>query len=403
METDKARRSASLFNYGLLVMTLTHTLTHVFGRIHTALFPILKRPEEFNLSLQQLGIIAAIPPLCQALLSIPVGLLSDRVGSRKMILVSLAVAAIGSLLASQAQNPAMLIIAVSLVYINTAIYHPASYSFTTRLFRTRDRPTALGVHGAGGTFGMAIGPISVSILMGIFALGWRHVYLFWAVPILFGAIAVLMIKEEPTTDVIDEPSEAEPRPQNQSTSLLSLGLVMFLTFLSIRMVAGQMVGTFFTTYLVYEKGFSEELSSLIYGSGSLLGLVSAPVGGLLASRFGEKKWLMTALSLSYVSLALAISLPNIVAFVVLYLSYGFCNTLGMAANSAIMARLTPSRRRGLGYALFFLPGSIMGAVTPIIAAHIAEAFGLGSNFIVALAVYAVGLAVLKVGVKVEPS
>jgi len=42
-------------------------------------------------------------------------------------------------------------------------------------------------------------------------------------------------------------------------------------------------------------------------------------------------------------------------------------------------------------------------VTPIIAAHIAEAFGLGSNFIVALAVYVVGLAVLKVGVKVEPS
>jgi len=400
MESERARRDASLFNYGLLVMTVTHTLTHVFGRIHTAIFPILKSPEEFNLSLQQLGIIAAIPPLCQALIAIPMGLLSDRIGSKKMILVSLAFAAIGSLLASQAINPVMLIIAISLIYINTTIYHPASYSFTTRLFRPRDRPKALGVHGAGGTFGMAIGPISVSILMGVFALGWRHVYLFWMVPILFGAVAVLMIKHEPTADVIDDPSEVEPQPQNRNDSLLSLSLVMFLIFLAIRMVAGQMIGTFFTTYLVFEKGFSEEFSSLIYGGGSLLGLVSAPVGGLLASRFGEKRWLMAALSLSYVSLGLAVALPSVVAFVALYLSYGFCNTLGMAPNSAIMARLSPSRRRGLGYSLFFLPGSVMGAVAPIIAAYIAAAYGLGSIFFVALAVYAVGLAVLKFGVKI---
>jgi len=89
MNTDQ--KSASILSYGLLAMTVTHTLTHVFQQIHLALFPTIRN--EFNLSLQQLGIIAAIPPLCQALLSIPTGLLSDRFGSKKMILVSLFVAA----------------------------------------------------------------------------------------------------------------------------------------------------------------------------------------------------------------------------------------------------------------------------------------------------------------------
>ena len=403
MKAEKAHKSASLLSYGLLVMMLTHTLTHAFGRIHTALFPILKSPQEFNLTLQQLGIVAAIPPLCQALLSIPVGLLSDRVGAKKLILVSLALAASGSILASQAQNPVMLIIAISLLYMNTSIYHPSSYSFTTRLFSPRNRPRALGIHGAGGTLGMALGPISVSVLMGLFALGWRNVYIFWAVPTVLGAISVLMIKYEPTTDAVEEGKGYEPKYQNDGDSLLSHALVMFLVFISIRQVAMQMISTFFTTYLVFEKGFSEALSSLVYGSGSLLGLVSAPIGGLLASRYGEKKWLMIALSLSYISLGLAITLPSVSAFVIFYLIHGFCNMLGMAANSAIIARLTPSRRRGLGYALYFLPGSIMGAVAPIIAAHIADALGLGSIFIVALAVYVIGLAVFKVGVKVEPS
>jgi len=213
METGTARKETSILSYGLLVMTATHTLTHVFQHIHLALFPVIRT--EFNLSLLQLGIIAAIPPLCQALFYIPTGLLSDRFGSKKMIFVSSSVAALGSLIASQTVDPTMLTLAVSLVYINTAIYHPAAYSFTSRLFRTRDRPKVLGIHGSGGTFGIAIGPISVSILMGIFAFGWRQVYLFWFVPILLGIVAVLRIRYEPTEDVRDDTSKPYSSPLKQ--------------------------------------------------------------------------------------------------------------------------------------------------------------------------------------------
>jgi len=126
MDRSKGDKAATIFSYGLLVMTLTHVLTHVFGGIHTAVFSVLR--DEFSLTLQQLGIIAAIPPLCQALLAIPTGLLSDRIGSKKMIVISFAVATLGALLASQAVNPLIFIVAISLVYVNTTIYHPASYS-----------------------------------------------------------------------------------------------------------------------------------------------------------------------------------------------------------------------------------------------------------------------------------
>jgi MFS family permease len=85
--------------------------------------------------------------------------------------------------------------------------------------------------------------------------------------------------------------------------------------------------------------------------------------------------------------------------VTFYILYGFFNFLGMAANATIMAKLAPSQRRGLGYSLFFLPGSIMGAVAPIIAAQIGEAFGLITIFQVAFAIYVVCLIILKGGVK----
>jgi len=389
-------RVRSLFSYGLLVMTFTHSLTHVFQRIHLALFPTIR--DEFSLTFQQLGVIAAVPFLCQALLSIPTGLLSDRFGPKRMILVSLSVAAVGSLLASYTIGPLMLTVAISLVYINTTIYHPAAYSFTTRLFGPRDRSKVLGIHGAGGTFGMSIGPISLGILMGFFTFGWRNVYLFWVFPMILGLVTVLFIRAEPMEDVAITPtSEFKSNPEEET--MFNMSFIFFLFSLAMRTMGSQMFSSFLAVFLVDQKGLSQNLVSLILGSSLLVGPIAAPVGGFLATRFGEKRWLLTVLALAYVSLGFAITLPGVSSFVIFYVIYGFFFFLGMAPNSAIAAHLSPSRRRGLGYAFFFLPGSIMGAIAPIIAAQIAEVFGLTSTFFVSLAVLATGLAILKFGVK----
>jgi MFS family permease len=383
-------------------MTLTHTLTHVFQRMPSALFPTLMRPEEFNLTLQQIGIIAAIPPLCSALLSIPMGLLSDRYGARKMVFASMVVSALGALLASQASNPIIFIVAISLLSVSTTIYHPAAYSFTTKIVKPGDRPKVLGIHGAGGTLGMSLGPISLSILIGLLAFGWRQAFLFWLIPIILGAITVFGIKSEPTEDLqVNPASQMVEAKKPNIRSMMTTSLLLFLVFVGIRSIGRSMVGSFLPIYMVNTKGISESLTNIIYGGNTLMGLIAAPLGGALASRFGEKRWLLGVLILSYICLGLAFLVPNTIAFTTLYLISGFFNFLGMAANSSIVAKLSPSSQRGLGYALFFLPGSLMGAVAPVIAAFIGEVFGLSSIFYTSIVVYAAGLFVLWFGVKIK--
>ncbi len=395
-QSEIAKRGGSLFSYGLLVMAVTHLLTHVFTRVHTTLFPVLQ--DEFRLSLFQLGLIAAIPPLCQTLLAIPAGLVSDRVGSRRLILTSMVISAVGALIASQAASPALLIVAVSLVYLNTTLFHPAAYSFVTRLFGARDRLRALGIHGAGGTLGVALGPISISLIMGVLALGWREVYLFWFLPFLLGILAMVPIRSEPDDDVPADQGEEEASVR--VTSLLSGSLVMFLVFIGIQMIATNMSQSFMALYLVADRGLSTSQASLIIGLNTLVGVVAAPLGGFWAVRFGEKRWLLMVYGLAYTCFGLAIVLPSNTAFAILYLAYGFLLFLGMAANSAIMARLSPGRQRGLAFALFFLPGSIMGAVAPLVAASIAESFGLVSIFFASTATFFTSLVVFKFGVRV---
>lgn len=389
-------KTASILSYGLIAMTITHALTHVFGGIHTSIFSILR--QEFTLSLQQLGIIAAIPPLCQALLTIPTGVLSDRIGAKKMVMASFIVAFIGALTASLAPNPMTFILAVSLVYINVTIYHPASYSYTTKLVSGRDRSKAMGIHGAGGTLGHASGPLAVSLLIGLLGLAWRQVYLILAAPMLLGILVTFLIKETRAESTLTASRDFSLEGYK---SLFTANLVMFLVFSSMRMVGTSMIGNFLVLFLQDVKGMNIAFASFLASTTTLTGLIAAPIGGVMASNIGDKKWLLTVFGIAYLLLGLSLLSPNTTLFSILYIGYGFCNTLGMAARSSMMAKLSPSHQRGMGYALFFLPSSIMGAIAPIVAGFLAENYGYNAIFFISLIIFVLSLIILKFKVNIE--
>ncbi len=391
-ETEK--KKTGILSYGLIVMAVSHTLTHVFGGIHTAIFSELR--DEFDLNLQQLGLIASIPSLASAILAIPVGLLSDRIGSKKMLLLSFSFAGLGAILAGTASTPLMLIAAVSLIYVNTAIYHPASYSATAKMFKPQDRAKAMGLHGAGGTLGHAIGPLSVSLLVGLLAWQWRQVYLFLVAPMFIGILMVLKLPNH------EDETEEKVLPEKKSgEKFLTTSLAMFLAYQATRMISSSMINTFLVLYLQDIRGMSLTVSTFLKSTNTLTGLVCAPIGGYLAARFGDKQWLQTSLLGAFTILAIAFQISNNTLFIALYIIYGVGNTLGMAGRSAIMAKLTPSGQRGLGYALFFLPGSIIGSVAPFVAGYFADFMGFQTIFNVAVMVNFIALGILQFMVKVD--
>jgi MFS family permease len=377
-------------------MAFTHTLTHVFARIAPTLYPDFII--EFGLTNQDLGLIASIPSLCSALLSIPIGLVADRIGAKKMILISIGVAIAGAILTFTATSPFTLILGLSLLIVNTTIYHPASYSFTTFLFKPQDRTKALGLHGAGGTLGMTLGPMSLALLVGSLAFNWRQVYLFWVAPLILGAISVQLIRYVPSEDISTRTKEEN---KGQATRLLTRGMVLFLIYGAFRSMGMSMNSAFMNVWLADTKGWELAFRGIITSANTLMGLIAAPIGGVLAARYGEKKWTVATLIVSYSFYALAYLLPGNTTFILFYIASGLFNFLSMASNSAIMAKLSPSGQRGLGFALYFLPGSVMGAIAPLIAAWIADSFGMYNVFIACIAIYFIGAAVLQFGVEVD--
>ena len=184
------------------------------------------------------------------------------------------------------------------------------------------------------------------------------------------------------------------------TSFLSLGLVIFLIYSAIRHMGVRFIGTFLPLYLTGIRQLSASEASLILGSVSLVGVFAAPLGGYLSDKFGYKRWLLKVILASIVCISLAFLLPNTLLFIILYFSYRFFNSCGMPANSSIVARLTPSSQRGIGFALSFLPGNIVGSVIPIIAGLLADQMGLSFLFPLGISIMLVSLVLLKFGVKV---
>lgn len=88
-----------------------------------------------------------------------------------------------------------------------------------------------------------------------------------------------------------------------------------------------------------------------------------------------------------------------IVFVIVYMIYGFFATLSKAAGSVLIANMVLSSCRGVGYALLFLPWSIMGAVALVVSANLSDLFGMTGLFPMSILVSMVGLVILVMGIR----
>jgi MFS family permease len=378
-------------------MVLIHALVHAAGNIRSAIFPILQ--EEFSLSNQQVGLIVAIPSLCQLLFSVPTGVLSDRFGAKKLITLSIIMATAGALLGSMSMNPWMYIVATTLLTLNSTVYHPPSQSYVSNITRPRDRSRALGIWHAGGTTGMSLGPLSVTILMGIFAFQWRQIYRFWVLPIIFGLVALYFVK--PPAEMVKKEIKEDWDEGDTVETLLNTNMMFLLLSGTIRRFGGGLTTGFLQIWLAKSQGWTISQIGMMLGISSLIGIIASPLGGELASRFGEKRWLVGTLFASYTCFMLAIVLKGFWPFMLFYLAQRFFGILGMPANMTLTSKLSPPRQRGIGFALSSIPENVIRPLASMVAAYVADYYGLYPILIATAVIYYLGLGILQLGVKMD--
>ena len=121
------------------------------------------------------------------------GLLGDRIGRKKTLLIGMAIFGAGSLLCSFADSPAELIAYRAAMGLGGAFVMPATLAIIMNVFEREEQPRAIGIYSGAVGLAIAVGPVVGGLLLAHF--WWGSVFLvnvpvvvvaligmFWLVP-----------------------------------------------------------------------------------------------------------------------------------------------------------------------------------------------------------------------------
>ncbi|HEY7489310.1 MAG TPA: MFS transporter [Streptosporangiaceae bacterium] len=122
------------------------------------------------------------------------GVIGDRWGRKRFLMVGMVLFGLGSLASAYAQSPTQLIFARALMGLGGAAVMPQTLSIITNVFEPRERGRAIGIWAGAVGLGVAIGPVTGGLLLAHF--WWGSVFLINVPVIIGGLIAMLVLVPE---------------------------------------------------------------------------------------------------------------------------------------------------------------------------------------------------------------
>jgi len=276
----------------VLIVLAQSTQMLAFGSI--ALFLPLIRAD-IGLDFTQAGLLAVSTTATYAVMQIPAGYLSDRLGPHRLFVTGLIGTNASYLLFAvfESFGPLLAVQAVSGVF-RALVFAPGLILISTHFSADR-RSTAMGLYVAGGFSSniilSLIGPLLVE------SLGWRLLF------VISAGVAFLTVAGYLRYGVV-VPFAAAAAP----IRLTDLGQVLrepivwvagVIQYARLAMVTGIMF--WLPSYLVVERGYDLRMSGAIVALGAILAAPSNFLGGFLADRLGRP---ILVIQISLVVLAL---------------------------------------------------------------------------------------------------
>ncbi|MCI0457979.1 MAG: MFS transporter [Gemmataceae bacterium] len=347
----------------------------VFGSV-SAMMPLLQR--ELRLGPLEVSIALAAPVLLGSLGRIPLGILTDAVGGRKVFLGVMAFSILAAVLMGWVDSYWQLLVCGFFLGIALASFSVGA-GFVSGWFPPQRQGTALGVYGS-GNIGQSLAAFGAPVVAGAVGLAWG----FWAFALLTGAwllLFALLARDAPRAGPPKRLADFV-RPLSQPMSWV-LSLYYFLTFGGFVAMA-----IYLPIFLTEMFELTPQDAGLRTAGFVLLATAMRPVGGWLADRVGGRAILLGVFPVT-AAMGVFMACPLISTFTV--------GALGMAAaiglgNGAVF-KLVPEHFPGAVGSVTGLVGAaggLGGFLPPLALGVIRHATGAFTWGFVLLALFACG-------------
>lgn len=372
---QSARELGPVRLYVLIVLTAGHAVVHWYQQLFSLLIPEIKT--SLGLSNVQVGTLSTVRQVASGM-TLPSGYLADSYRGSSNVILALAVLSfgLGYFFIGIAPTYAWTLVAITLIGLGTALWHPAAMGSLSLMFKER-RGMALSMHGAGASVGDSIVPIVIGAIL---------VYVSWEVVAqvnLIPAIVVAVILWVSLRNVF----VSEGTRPSFGSYLGSLREVMqnvqFIAVVSsntLSTMARLAVTAFFPLYVTETLGYSTFTLGIYLALLYVTGLVSQPVMGVISDRRGRKVVLVVSFALMAALFGLIIVVTNgiLLGFVIAALGCFFYGTTNITQSAVMDVAGEHVQASTMG--VMNLVAQPFTLITPIATGFLTEEYGLVATF-----------------------
>lgn len=360
----------------LAVCVLAFMQTHVQRVGFAPLIPTFIA--DMGLGYAAAGTIMASYFWTYALMQVPVGVLTDRLGARRVMLACMGVMAVGALAFALAHTLTQSLLARCLVGAGAAATWLPGLRLIHEWFPRRERGLATGLFSSGGGIGATAGLLLLPVLAE--HLGWRRGYALLAVPVLITMVAVwALVGAAPR--VRDEGAVAGAPGGFIASMRAVLAMPVLWPFnLYVLFSYGGYFAllTWLPTFLVKSEGLGQAGAGLVTALLTGGTIVSWPLAGAISDRFGRRK------PIFLVSQAMSVVVCLVFAWVVPGRGAGAAASAaaltglllgGLITPFVMVTELVPPRLMGTASGVVNLFCFVGGIVVPVVLGYALDLTG----------------------------
>jgi len=298
------------------------------------------------------------------LMQFPSGVISDLKGRKVTILASMAIFSVAYLLIGLSVHYLMLFLMLILLGIGGGSFPTAGIAMLSDIFKER-RGKALGIQ---ASFGSMAGfmPIVAPVIA---SFNWRLFFFIWAGLGIFAMYLFLRCTEESTK--LPHGESILKRFVDGAAALRDRKILFIFAINLVATLSWIGYISFFPTYLIESKAFSEMEAGVSFAILTLGGFILKPIIGSLSDRYDKKAIMLFLMSTSAIATVLLVYLHSFITILGVSFTLSASSAFFLVANSYLLG-LWGERGRGgrLGFyrSLLILTGSHTSAVIGFYAA-----------------------------------
>ena len=388
--------------YGWVVVAVGIVVTCVgFGAMASLTVFLQPMSETMGWSRTGISTAALINWLCMGLGAFLWGALSDRFGTRIVVLVGGALLGLGLVTASRAATLAQFqaLFGVIVGLAAGSFYTPLTAT-TTRWF-TQHRSLAVALVSAGLSVGSAImGPLARWLIS---IDGWRFAMLVIGDVVWLVIIPVaLLVREPPASRIAPGPAEMAGADGRELTVSQALRTTQFaaLALTYFACCAAHSGPIFHMVTNAIDHGVAAMAAATVLSAASLASLSGKVICGLVADRVGAKRTLLAGLALQAVAVGLYLFTSELAGFYAVALVFGFAYGGVMPLYAILVREYFGARIMGTVFGAVAFASTLGMALGPLAGGWLYDAFG--SYFWLFLGSFGIGLGAVAIALTFRP-